>query len=224
MIVNFFVVAPAVIRHWQARATLRPVVRLTIPSAIAGALLGVLVSELPVFRADGQGFLQIGFSVFLLYVIVYNLWKLRAGKPGSRDERRPPPRVPKLPTVALVGLPTGLLGGLLGIGGGLVAVPAQQVVLRIPLRNAIANSATTILWSSIIGAALKNYHLPQHGFNTSQALLLAVCLIPTAMIGSWFTAARVHRWPVGVIRVAFIVLLLYCAGYVFLAGWEQVRP
>lgn len=222
MIVNFFVVAPAVVRHWQAAATLRSVVRWMIPSAIVGAVAGVYVSELSVFRGSGQGYLQIGFSLFLLYVVVHNLWMLAGFQRGEKGvagtgARRSPSLI-----MTLVGLPTGLVGGLLGIGGGLFAVPSQQVVLRVPLRGAIANSATTILWSSLIGAAVKNYHLPDHGFHLAQSLQLAICLIPSAMIGSWFTAARVHRWPAGVIRLAFVVLLVYCGARVFLAGWGQV--
>ncbi len=103
------------------------------------------------------------------------------------------------------------------------ALPAQQVGLRTRLRNAIANSATTILWSSVIGAAVKNFHLEQHGFGVGRSLLLAAFLIPSAMVTSWFTGARVHRWPVHVIRLAFIVLLLCSGVRVFLAGWGQVQ-
>ncbi|MBN2561943.1 MAG: sulfite exporter TauE/SafE family protein [Phycisphaerae bacterium] len=224
MIVNFFVVAPAVVRHYHARATLKPVVRLTIPSAVLGAVAGVYVSELPAFRGSGQGFLQITFSLFLFYVVIHNLWKLRPGQAAHEARGSGRLRLSKPLIVTLVGLPTGLVGGLLGIGGGLFAVPAQQVVLRVPLRNAIANSATTILWSSIIGAALKNYHLAEHGFSVGQSVKLAICLIPSAMVGSWFTSARVHRWPIGVIRLAFVVLLLYCGVRVFLAGLSQVHP
>ncbi len=222
MIVNFFVVAPAVIRHWQARATVRAVVSWTIPAAIIGAVAGVMISELAVFKDSGQGYLQIGFSLFLAYVIAYNVWKLRTPKPGSTEEQVGRARISPPLIVTAVGLPTGMVGGLLGIGGGLFAVPAQQVLLRMPLRNAIANSATTILWLSVVGATLKNYHLVEHGFQIRHSIILALCLIPSAMIGSWYTSARVHRWPVRVIRLVFVAVLLYCGARVFLIGWSQV--
>jgi hypothetical protein len=222
MIANFFVIAPAVVRHYQAKATLSPVVRLTIPSAVLGAVAGVYISDLPVFRRAGQGYLQIAFSLFLAYVIVYNIWRLYQRSARRLLEHQEAMRLSKVLIVAVVGLPAGLLAGLLGIGGGLFAVPAQQVVFKIRLPNAIANSATTILWSSIVGAAVKNYHLPQHGFHLGQAALLAACLIPSAMVGSWVAAAKVHQWPVSTIRVAFVILLGYCAVRVFLAGWGQV--
>lgn len=223
MIVNFFVVAPAVIRHWQAQATTRSLIRLMIPSAIVGAVLGVFVSDLSIFKGSGQGYLQIGFAAFLGYVIAYNIRRLCRGAAAGQPEAGPM-RLSKLFIIAAVGLPTGMAGGLLGIGGGLFAVPAQQVCLRVPLRNAIANSATTILWSSILGAVLKNWSLSAHGFHVYDSIRLAACLIPSAIIGSWYTSARVHRWPVGVIRGVFVLLLLYFGMKMFLTGWGNITP
>ncbi len=223
LIANFFVVAPAVIRHRQAGATLRPVTRLMVPSALVGVIAGVYLSELPIFHGQGQGYLQIGFAVFLGYVFVQNLLRFRSPSRASERPAADAAHLSKPAIVALVGLPTGLLGGLLGVGGGLLAVPAQQVVLRLRLPNAIANSATTILWSSVLGAVLKNAHLSQHGLAWRDAILMAVCLIPTAMIGSWYAAAKVHRWPVRVIRAAFAVLLLYCGVRLLMMGLGQVR-
>lgn len=223
MIVNVFVVAPAVVRHWLARATLRPVTRWMIPSAVAGAIIGVIISEQPIFHGPGQGYLQITFAAFLGYVVIYNL--VRLGRRGSTERMREADAITlsKPRIVGLVGLPTGMLGGILGIGGGLLAVPSQQVTLNIPLRNAIANSAATILWSSLFGAIVKNAAIHRHGFTLTDSVLIAACLIPTAMVGSWFAAGKVHQWPVRIIRLIFVAVLLYCGFRVFLAGWGQVN-
>ena len=188
MIVNFFVVAPAVIRHRQAKATISRITRCMIPSACIGAVAGVELSELAVFRGIGQGYLQMVFAGFLAYVCTLNVAKLR---PSSAGKEAAEPRMREVSNVlvfVLVGLPTGLVGGLLGIGGGLVAVPLQQTLLRMPLPNAIANSATTILWSSLLGAAWKNAALSQHGATWQQAATMAACLIVPAMLGSWYAA------------------------------------
>lgn len=221
MIVNFFVVAPAVVRHHQAKATFGPMTRLMIPGAIAGALGGVFLSELPVFRGTGQGYLQMMFAIFLGYVIGHNLWRLWRPRRSAGMNASDSAQLSKSAIVAIAGLPTGLLAGLLGIGGGVYAVPAQQVWFNVPLRNAVANSATTILWASVVGAVAKNASLTSHGHTWSQAVLMAVCLIPTAMAGSWYTSGKVHQWPVGVIRAAFVTLLLYCGTRMFLMGWAQ---
>ncbi|MCG8405214.1 MAG: sulfite exporter TauE/SafE family protein [Phycisphaerales bacterium] len=222
MIVNFFVVAPAVMRHIMLRATLRPVTRWMIPGAIVGAVAGVCLSELPIFVGPGQGYLQIAFAVFLGYVVLQNMWRLRTSAKLPYLSEADSAKLSKPLILTIVGLPTGMLGGLLGVGGGLYAVPAQQVCLRIPLPNAIANSSATILWSSVVGAVLKNASLSSHGHSWSQAILMSICLIPTAMIGSWYSAAKVHQWPVKVIHVAFVLLLLYGGTRLFLVGWDQV--
>ncbi len=223
MIVNFFIVAPAVWRHRRAAAIQGWVTRWTIPSAVVGAVGGVCLSEIPIFHGSGQGYLQIGFAAFLLYVLAYNLRRLRPGRSLATKIERPV-RASRLSIVGLVGLPAGVMSGLLGIGGGLYTVPAQQVWLGIRLQNAIANSAATILVSSVVGAAVKNAALGRHGFAFSESLLLAAILIPSAALGSWITSAGVHRWPVRAIRVAFAILLIYSAGRMASTGWQQVNP
>lgn len=222
MIVNFFVVGPAVLRHVQAQATLRPLTRWMVPSATLGAIFGVVLSENRMFRGAGQGWLQLGFAAFLIYIVIYNLARISSAKrmpPMSEIEAA---KLSKLKIISIVGLPAGILGGLLGIGGGLVAVPAQQIALRVPLTNAIANSASTILWSSVAGAIVKNARLAEHGFTIWQSFLLAALLAPTAIIGSYYTADKVHKWPVNVIRMAFVAILIYCAFRLVLAGSSQL--
>lgn len=221
MIVSFFVVAPAVWRHRQAGAIQGEITRWTIPSAAAGAVGGVFLSELPVFHGSGQGYLQLCFTGFILYALVYNLGRLwRTRSLIARVER--PLRLNRPAIVALVGLPAGLMGGLLGVGGGIYTVPAQQVWLGVRLRNAVANSSATILVSSVIGATCKNAALWRHGYALSQSLMLAAVLIPSAVVGSWVTSARVHRWPTRGIRVALAILLIYCGVRMTLVGLKQV--
>jgi uncharacterized membrane protein YfcA len=115
-----------------------------------------------------------------------------------------------------VGLPTGFTGGLMGIGGGAVAVPGQQILLKMPLRNAIANSAATIASVSWLGAIAKNISVSvQHTATWQQSLLLAACLAPTAMIGSFVGARRTHTLRLGWLRVAFALLMFVSAGKMY---------
>ncbi len=220
MIVNFFVVAPAVWRHVKARALLPSYLWWMVPLALVGSILGVLISELAVFRGGGQGWLQIAFAAFLLYVLYANVQRLRSDRKADEqvEAKNGTQEIGNGPLAGVIGLATGLLGGVLGIGGGLVAVPLQQSILKLPLRNCIANSAATILLSSVLGAALKNWHLPTHGFTVGDALRMAVYLIPTAIFGAWIGAARTHKWPLVWIRLAFTVLVGYAAFRLALIG------
>ena len=110
----------------------------------------------------------------------------------------------------VVGAPMGLLAGLLGIGGGSLAVPAQQIILRMPLRNAIATSAATIATISWLGAILKNAQLGDNG-TVARSLVLAGWLAPTAMIGGYIGGHLTHRVPRRLIRGIFAAVMILSA-------------
>jgi uncharacterized membrane protein YfcA len=218
MIVNVFVVLPSIRQHRRAGVMLAPVLRWTVPTAALAALFGVYVSNRRLFHGTGQGFLQIIFGCFLAYIVLYHLLRLytRQSLPEmTEDDAR---RISRWKLAGLVGLPTGFVAGLLGIGGGALAVPAQQIALRMPLRRAIGNSAGPVLLCSIIGATAKNATLFQHGINVWYSIGLAAILIPSAFLGAWIGSALVHRWPRGVIRGIFIILMTYGAVELIVAG------
>ncbi len=211
MIVNFFVVTPSVVQHLRAQAILWPVVVRLAPTAVLAVIGGVLLSEASVFRHGGEVYLAGVFGLFLFYVAAVNVRRLLkppSGKAGARWDRRScawyaPP---------LVGVAVGLIGGLLGIGGGVISVPLQQRFLRIPLRNAIANSAVTIIPLSIVGAVFKNHELVvNHSRPLSEPVFIAIVLIPTAIVGGLFGGRLTHTLPLRAVRGAFVLLILVAA-------------
>ena len=107
-------------------------------------------------------------------------------------------------------------GEAMRAGGGSLAVPAQQIALRVPLRNAIATSAATIATVSWIGAIAKNAQLGDNG-SVTRSLLLAACLAPTAMVGAYVGGHLTHTLPLRIVRGAFIATVLAGAAKMF--GW-----
>lgn len=215
MIVNFFVVVPATLHHIRHGAVMPEIVRVTIPTAAATVLLGVWVSESAWFRGPNEIHLSRLFGAFLWYEAAFNL--RRAIVPAGRWTREPGPAGPPAAwrVAALVGLPTGFVGGLLGVGGGILAVPTQQLFLRVPVRHAIANSAATIICLSAIGAVFKNVMLARQGMSPARTLVLAGLLIPTAMIGGYLGAWLTHRMPLRFLRLCLVGLMAY-------AGWKLI--
>lgn len=236
MIVNVVVSAPAAVKHGRAGAIRPEVLRWLLPAALAGVIAGVMASNLAVFGGvEGGQRLARCLAVFLLYAAAYNAWKViktgpsavakptptQAGTPTATqhaeafpDGHLPPP--PAARTLA-IGLAMGLTAGLLGIGGGAVAVPLQQLLLKLPLRQAIANSSCVICVSATVGAALKNATLPGHpgvdgaALHLASGLGLAAVLAPTAFVGGRLGAGLTHRLPLRGVRIAFVVLLLVAA-------------
>jgi len=109
----------------------------------------------------------------------------------------------------VVGLPAGIISGLLGVGGGIWAVPAQHAALGVRLPNAIANSACTIVVVAAAAALTKTYAVSRMaGLNPLWGWWLVLWLAPGAVVGGWFGGALTHRLPVKWIRYAFYALLL----------------
>jgi uncharacterized membrane protein YfcA len=205
MITNVFVAAPSVLAHHRAGAIMRSVVVWLIPSAIVGIVTGVALSNSTAFARENGAYLAMILCGFLVYVIGYNVFRmLRPPKPEDDAAERPRVAPGK---VICTGLVMGVFAGLLGVGGGAICVPIQQVALKVPLRRAIANSATTIPFASLVGAIHKNLTLADHGMAISDSLFLAAMLIPTAVVGSYFGGRLTHVLPRRVLRVIFILFL-----------------
>jgi hypothetical protein len=116
-----------------------------------------------------------------------------------------------LTAAAVVAVPTGLIAGLLGVGGGLIAVPLQRRVLGLPIRTAIANSAAIIVVTSVFGATAKNYAYVASEHGDYRSFMLALFLIPTAILGSMAGSRLTHRAPLDLVKGAFFVLLVLAA-------------
>jgi len=230
MIVNFFVVVPAVYQHRRARAIdFRTVARL-VPLSILAALAGVAVSELPMFRCSGETYLQGAFGAFLIIIAAVDLFRMSRAK--TRDtinelKDNPARLSPQRITwrfAAYVAIPTGLIAGLLGVGGGVLAVPLQRRFLRIPLRQAIANSAAVIIPTSLLGATAKNLAIMDRHIDGTSPFVLAAILIPMAVLGSFIGSRWTHIAPLKMIRVAFWVLLMVAGTKLVYTTASSLRP
>jgi len=220
MICNVFVAAPSVLGHWRARAIMKPVVVFLIPSALAGILLGVSVSNMRLFARQNGVYLAMLLAGFMVYVAAYNTWRLFTKTDLERGfDQRPKPSAA---AVGAVGLVMGFVAGLLGIGGGAICVPMQQILLRVPLRRAIANSAVTIVCTASVGATVKNLTLPSvHGVPITQSLQLALMIIPTAIVGSYVGGRLTHALPRRALRLVFIAFMLTMAYLTFSKAWKE---
>ena len=151
------------------------------------------------------------FGAFIIVSVLAGwIWAPRRDPPGGdtlADKPASPWRLLKVS--AIVGAPSGMISGLLGVGGGIWAVPVQHFAFATPLRVAVANSSGMVLaltLAATVGQTIAVSRL--EGVAALDAFRLTVWLAPGAIAGGWIGAGLTHRLPVRVVRRVLDVLLM----------------
>jgi uncharacterized membrane protein YfcA len=150
------------------------------------------------------------FAVFLVLVAVRLLWKvpdptgapLPSGPPGWAFD-------------ALLGAGVGLLSGFMGVGGGILAVPAFVLILGMSQQAAQGTSLAVILIAAPAGAL---EHSRRGNVAWKWVPMLALGAIIGAPVASWLA----QRTPHATLTRAFAIFLLANA----IVGWIRAgrRP
>ncbi|MHC4781337.1 MAG: sulfite exporter TauE/SafE family protein, partial [Planctomycetota bacterium] len=189
-LLSYFVVAAgASVRYWKLGFVMTDVVTVLIPSGIAGIFLGAVVGVyLP------KDVMTILLGVFLLFIAVVMTKKILHGDPDvlpvehkGRDTQRPgrAPVCPPAWKIVLCGFPGGFLSAMLGISGGVITNPMQQVFARIPLKNAIANTLVKASVTVPIACLMILFLGTRAGqFDLWTPLSVALCILPGSVVGS----------------------------------------
>lgn len=112
----------------------------------------------------------------------------------------------------VIGLVTGAVGGMLGIGGALILIPALVYFVGFSQHEAIGTSLAVMLPPIGLFAAYNYYKAGQ--VNIKYALIIAAAF----MIGSYFTSKLALKIPEDIIRKIFGVFLFLIALKMFFQG------
>jgi len=113
-------------------------------------------------------------------------------------------------------IPIGMVTGLTGLGGGVVAVPVMVLALKFKMHDAIATSLAMIIFTSaggVVGYIINGLGVPDLpaysvGYvNLSTWFLLAVTSIGMAQVG----AMTAHRLPARQLKWIFVAAQFYVA-------------
>ena len=206
MICNFCVSLPAAFGHWQSRAVIKSLVKRLVPAALVGVIIGVFCSNLPLFAGPNGKYLSVLLGCFLFYVACFNFYQLLK-KNKNIDSEQCQPNYENKAGILFSGGIVGLIAGLLGVGGGSICVPCQQVFFKVPLKNAIANSSCTILGIVFVGAIYKNATLSIHSIEVIKSFKLAACIAPSAMVASYFGSKLTHKFNQNILRIIYLVFM-----------------
>lgn len=200
---------PAAVRHARQKAVVYGLLPAILPAALVGAVGGVLLAGQltgPHTRTLKQIFG--GFLELVVLISAFQEWRARTGEPYLCDVC-PLPRRRGLIGL-LVGLPAGCIAGLLGVGWGICAVPAMNLLLGVRLRHAIATSTLTIIGIALATSIAQSIDLAALGGYPPLHRVgwwLAAWLAPGALVGGWIGAGLTHRLPVRSLRYIFLALL-----------------
>lgn len=121
-------------------------------------------------------------------------------------------------TLLIIGLAAGILSGLVGVGGGIVMVPALVFFLHYTQHQAQGTSLGVIMMPVVLLAFLQYYKMGQQTGNTIQwqaVLTIAVAFVIGGLIGGKL-AVNVNQQ---VLKKVFALVLFYTAFKMM--GWDK---
>jgi len=215
-----FIATSSAYGHYRNGYILKSVVVRLVPTAVAAAVAGAVAGS----TFPGDLLMQV-FAVFLLYTAIDTGFRLISRILKNQPAREPvkefsPSNNWTIPTVSVA---MGFSCGVLGIGGGSIAVPMLNKFLKLPMKNAIANSSAAIFFLSIVATITKIIYIETHGIMAHDAagvlyalrwydvLIVGGLLAPTSFAGGRIGAHLAKIAPTRIIQGIFIVLMLYSA-------------
>ncbi len=233
---NIFVYGASAYRNHNAGLVMWDNVRALAPWAVVGVVVGYFignsVTEVVIYYMLGIFALLMAIKAFMEifvddqeHILVKDpgdarrasddeiMDDLLATGNGDQDEQVSFIGTPENATRhAVLGLPMGLISGILGISGGVVEVPLQRYLGKVPLRNAIANSSVLVFWASVGGAIVAFSHGISTGLIEWQTpITLALIMIPGAYFGGILGAKLMKVLPIVALKWFYMAIMLAIA-------------
>ena len=101
-----------------------------------------------------------------------------------------------------ISLLAGLLGSLLGLGGGIIVVPALTLIFKIDIHYAIGASIVSVIATSSGAAAA---YVRERMVNLRVAMVLEIATVSGAISGAYLANVIAVRW----LFILFAVILAY---------------
>lgn len=197
--------------YWRAGKILP---RVALHCSIFG-LAGTAAGSLATAVVDTR-YVMIATAIVVLY-LAWRTFTTAIGRDpyGLLGEARERVRAPVW-KLALIGLAAGFFSGFLGLGGGVIMVPAFFFILRMDLKECLGNSLVIIAILAIPGSIIHSF-LGHIDWGIALAMTLGV--MPGSYLGSYFTLRARNR------RVLLLFsFFLLAIGIIFLAREIQGLP
>jgi uncharacterized membrane protein YfcA len=195
-VASLVVVGAAALAGALRHARIGNVTASALPMLLAGILVGTLAGAAANQRVDDAALLAL-----LALAMLAAAWRMAR---DHSSDAPPPARASQLVLLA-AGALLGVVTGLLGIGGGFLAVPVLVTLAAIPMRAAIGTSLVLIAVSA--GSALAA-QLAMGARLTSDAWLMSAIVAAVGVMGVIAGAHVSALLPARALQRAFAALLV----------------
>lgn len=104
--------------------------------------------------------------------------------------------------LSLIGIIAGILGGMLGIGGGIIVIPALVFIFGLSQKQANATSLAFMLAPTGLLAVINYYKAGL--VNVKYAIILSIAFF----IGAYFGSLWAIKMPVETLRKIFAIFII----------------
>lgn len=195
IVISFTAMSSSII-HIKNRVLYRNVIIAMTVFGAVGAWIGGSISV----SIDVDLFKRIFAVVMIIVGLRFHFGRgavIEEGEEGDvKSVREITPRI--LVISALAGLFSGFFSSFLGIGGGIVMLPATLFLLRFNAVEAVAHSSCTTMINALFGASVHIYHgmgvegLPPFSFGYVNYAAAITMIISGTLVSRW-AAIRIHK-------------------------------
>ncbi len=190
----------AFLKYRQYNFIMWDVVKILAPTAIAGVIAGVLLGNI-MNGAWIEKLLGV-YAIGVAGIMVFQIYK-----EGKEDAKGWTMNKTAVKELSFIGVLKGFFCGLFGISGGIISVPLQQLMVKIPMKNAIANSLASAMFSATFAAFLALTTGIMSGFfKFSIPFFLTLPLIPGTIIGARIGARFTKQMNTDLLKILFSII------------------
>jgi uncharacterized protein len=192
------------IQNWRmGYLSFKRVIYLGLPAVITAQLGAELATRIPSYV------LLVAFALLLLLNIYLVQLRKRLSNSEAEKGNSFNPVLPRL----FIGGAAGVLAGLFGVGGGVIMVPLQILLLSETIKVAIQTSLGVIMITAVsatIGHAAKG------NISWTEGLILGI----GGLIGAQISTRFLPKLPDHIVSLAFRTLLGVLSIYIFWQAWQ----
>jgi len=173
-------------RYLREGLVYTPVVWKVVPWGVCAAVAGAIVSA----DFPGEGHVQMILTATLVLFTAWNTSRIPSAAHAAAQAATTAESHYEWWRCGTIGLGAGVLSGFLGVGGGILMVPAFGGWLKLGLKQTVATSLACV---GLLAIPSTLTHIVEGTVNWKFAIPLSVGVIPGARLGSHWTVAASDR-------------------------------